>query len=235
MRTSRAVVVSALLAVAAVNLLAACTPEDDSDVFETPGPADPTPTPPDFHCQIVWTSQNEDVPSQVDVFVIDAPESSWVGGTNTFGGFVAFYQPGLDVTGNAITAVPDEDGAMATSSANTFALTLSFNGTSDGADVTLANVTTAGLFVIGTDGSATAEAAGFADAYDFDGAWSSRDADSPVDLGTGTADLILGTGTATSAVTLGDFGTFAVCYDVNGVAFQAHPVTAANLHLMRRR
>ena len=233
MRTSRAVAVSALLAVAAVNLLAACTPEDDSDVFETPGPADPTPTPPDYHCQIVWASQNAEVASAVDVFVIDAPEASWVAGVSTFGEFTGFYQPELDLAGFAVGGGPDDLGGIAVSTANSFTIGLNINGTSDGSDVSLASATTAELLVMGTDGSPTTDTFGIADAFDFDGVWSSRDPESPaVEIGAGTADLILVTGTNTTPVSLGDFGQYAICYDSNGVA-QLHPVTAAGISLKR--
>lgn len=236
MRTCRAVAVSALLAVAAVSLLAACTPEDDSDIFQTPTPGEPTPTPPSVHCQVVWASQNADVPTTVDVFVVDAAETSWVAGVNTFGEFTGYYQPGVSLDGFAVPMALDEDGAIALSTANSFTVTLNVNGTTDGSDVSLASMTTAGLLVIGTDGEPTTDAFGVADAFAFDGVWSSRDPESPaVDLGTGTADLILGTGTAATPVSLGDFGTYAICYDASGAAFQLHPVSAAGMSLKRWR
>lgn len=231
MRTSRTVAVSALLAVVAVNFLAACTPEDDSDVFSTPTPVEPQPTP-DSHCQIVWTEQNVDTPSTIDVFLIDAPESAWVAGTNTFGGFTGWYQPGIELAGNSIPATADDTGGVVLDSAHSFTITLTANELEVGADVEIAALTTAGLLVIGTDGEATSDLAGTVDDYFFDGIWSSPDAADPLDLGSGLVQITLVDGTNSEVVVLGDYGSFAVCYDA--AASAAKPAHGVKQSLKRR-
>lgn len=224
MRTRRAVAVSALVAVCAVNFLAACTPEDDSDVFETPTPVEPEPTP-DNRCQIVWTEQNVDTPSHLDVFLIDAPQSAWIGGVNTFGEFTGWYQPDVDPAGlHSFHAEADDTGGVVLDSANSFELTLTLNGTTEGADVSLAALTTAGLMTIGTDGEPTGDYAGTVDNYFFDGVWSSTDSDDPLDLGDGLVEITLVDGTNSESVILGDYGSFAVCYDAAAAAKPAHAV-----------
>ena len=237
MRIGRAVAVSAVLAVAGLNVLAACTPQDDADVFSTPEIPEPTPEP-EIHCQIVWAMQNTQMATQFDVFVLDAPESAWIAGLSTFGEFTAFYQPGLDVSGNSFPmTILDDRGGAVTSTAAKFTAVLKWNGTDDDAVVEVASVTTATLMVIGTDGEPTEDALGVVDGFAFDGVWSVRDAES-VELGTGFVDLVLGSGTSGSAVQLGDLGSFALCYDADGGAAAAHslhPITAAQRSLQRHR
>lgn len=230
MRTSRTVAVSALLAVVALNFLAACTPKDDSDVFSTPTPIEPEPTP-DSHCQIVWTEQNAETPSAIDVFLIDAPAAAWVAGTNTFGEFTGWYQPAIDLAGNAVPATADDTGGVVLDSAHSFTVTLTANELEVGADVEIASLTTAGLLVIGTDGEATADLAGTVDDYFFEGVWSSADAADPLDLGDGLVQITLVDGTNAEVVVLGDYGAFAVCYDAAAAAKPAHGVK----HVLKRR
>jgi len=233
MRTSRAVAVTAVIGVAAMNLLAACTPEDDSDTLPTPTPVpDPTPEP-DFHCQIVWTEQNATDGSLVDVFVLDAPEADWIGGVTAFGGFTGFYQPGLDPATNHIDVAVDEDGGAVNSTADDFTLAMTFNGTSDGSDVTVTDAVENTIFSVGTDGAPTTVEIGFAgNPMDFAGVWSSRDVTAIPDLGTGTVDLVLGTAGAPVTASLGAFGSFAICYDAAAEA-QSHPVNATRGTLQR--
>lgn len=235
MRTRRAVSVSVLLGVAALNLLAACTPADDADVFETPEVPEPTPVP---NCQVVWTAQNAQTGSLVDVFVIDGPEDAWIAGVNTFGAFTAFYQPALDISGDSFPlTMLDTRGGAVVSTAGSFEIVLTLNGTDEEADIGIAQLTSATLMTIGTDGEPTGQEFGRTDGYVFDGVWSTGDPEESWDLGTGTVDLRLGTGTSATPIQLGDFGSFAVCYDASGdaVARPPHPITAAQRTLMRGR
>ena len=210
MRSLRSLLV--LLAVAALNLLAACTPEDDNDQLP---PESPTPTPeptPVFNCQVVWTSLNDEEPELLDVFVVDAPEETWraAAGLTTFQEFTAFYQPAVDVPGNTVAMTLDTRGAVVSSS-DTFTVTLLFNETDEGADVELSDATTNLLLGVGTDGEPTTAVVGSNTALAFDGVWSSRDPEESVDLGQGQVTLVLGT--AATTVMLGDYGAFAICYD----------------------
>lgn len=234
MRTGRAVAVSALLAVAAVNVLAACTPQDDADVFPTPTPATPEP---DIHCQIVWALQNTQAATQFDVFVLDGPESAWIAGENTSGAITAFYQPGLDVAANSFQmTVLDTRGGAVTSTAHAFEIDLDFNGTDDGAYVQVMSLTSAALMTIDDEGEPTTDLFGTVDDYVFEGEWSIRDAES-VELGTGFAFVTLGSGTSGTVVELGELGSFAVCYDTGATAatHARHPLSAAQQGLTRRR
>jgi hypothetical protein len=232
MRIGRAVAVPALLAVAAVNVLSACTPGDDSDVFPTPTPSTPEP---EIHCQIVWALQSSQEAAAFDVLVLDGPEEAWIAGTNTSGALTAFYQPGIDVEANSFTtAVLDTQGGVVTSTSHAFELTLDFNGTDDGAFVQVVSLSSAALVTIDDEGETTEDLFGTIDDYVFEGEWSVRDAES-VELGDGFAFVTLGSGTSGSTVELGELGSFAICYDTGATAATAHPVSAAQLNLKRRR
>lgn len=214
MRTRRALAISAVMAMAAANLLTACTPEDDDDVFATPTPS---PTPAEVapvHCQVVWA--NRTATEEIDVFVIDAPEESWtLAGTGTFDDFVGYYQPGVsfDPGNHAIGATLDDAGAMVATTAS-LAWSVTLNTTASGADLAFDDFTPKSLLALGTDGSATTAIFGSALAITFDGVWSTRDAGFPLSLDEDAEVLIALSGTSGDMLTIGDLGAYALCYEL---------------------
>lgn len=211
MRTRRTLAVAAVLSVAAVNLLTACAPEDDDDVFATPTPPEP---PPGVNCQVVWA--NGTTAGTIDVFVIEAPEESWtLAGTGTFDQFVGWYQPGVafDADDHVIAASLDDTGAMVSTTA-ALTYTLSLNTTASGADLEIADFTPKTLLATGTDGLPTTAVFGSTLAITFDGVWSTRDAGFPVTLDETAEVLIALPGTAGDMITIGDLGAYALCYEL---------------------
>src|SRR5438874_3450076 len=87
------VALAAIGAMAAANIfVAGCVKSDDADTFSTPTPP-PPPTPsPSTHCQIAITGQDPD--GVLAAWVVDAPKSLWMVGTNSFtwsDGFTGMY------------------------------------------------------------------------------------------------------------------------------------------------
>lgn len=222
---------AALSAVAAVNMLAACTPSDDNDVFPTPTPEEPPPVTSTF-CQIVWTSQNAD--GSVDAFAIDGAEDAWkVGGDQFFStldtagaftgdGFTGLYQPAAAIDGAVMDITSfDDTGAFAvgdTAGTVNFSTIVTFNGTADGADITATLESSTPLLGIGTDGALSGDTVGEIQDFSFTGFWSAKGSDTP-DLDPGsTVTLNLSTNLsnpfADNVFDLGDFGSWAICYDV---------------------
>ena len=213
MLRSRALAVSAVLAVATVNLLTACTPEDDNDVFATPTP--PALEPP-VHCQVVWMNrtQSGDV---VDVFVIDAPEESWtLAGTGTFEEFVGYYQPqvAFDPDDHVILATLDTRGAMVAST-GTIAYTIFINTTDDGSDLEITDFDPKTLLAIDSNGEATTAVFGSTQSIVFDGVWSTRDPGFPVTVDDDAEVVIALPGTSGDTITIGsELGGYALCYEI---------------------
>ncbi len=202
---------AALSAVATVNLLAACTPADDSDVFATPTPG-PEPTPPQtFNCQTVWTQQLPD--GTVEAFVIDAPEDYWtVGGVQSFlafgstqGGFTGVYLYDAHIADAVVDISTIDDTTAWAGTDGTFTLATTVNGTQDGADVMVTALSTT-LLEIGTSGEPTGANAGTVDSGDLTGTWTPRGATSP-SLTTDTITVTIG-----ATYDVGEYGSWAVCY-----------------------
>lgn len=200
---------AAMGAVAAMNLVAACTPSDDNDVFTTPTPPEPTPVSTTI-CQIVWTNQNGPL---LDIFVVEAGQGAWLNGAqedafdpeDPYAGFTRWYQEEAELDANYYAARPEQPTAIVRTGGD-FDVVLTLGGTAPGSDAGYIDVTndvltgwdTAGnVIVLGSAGEGT-----------FSGVWS---ASGSPDFEMGhTVEVVIG-----SASTLvGNFGSFAACHEI---------------------
>lgn len=201
-----------ITAIAALNVLAACTPSDDNDIFQTPTPP-PEPTPPPVpHCQIVWANQQTADPDSVDLFVVDgAAEEINNAGSEDFGGsgssFMREYFEGLalsDIAANHVIEVRPAKGATPTAviSTGAFNFVVGFNGLNPGANLQYHDTTNDKMFALDTAGNPDPTVTmGSGGAGDFSGTISSGE----------PPDIMLGNTVNVNGTDLGD-GSWATCY-----------------------
>lgn len=204
---------AAMGAVAAMNVLAACTPSDDNDAFFTPTP-EPTAEPtPQFarNCQIIWANQNG---SALDVFVVDGPAELWVNGAEAGadGDFTRYYEEEVVLE----SGVYHVGAPTAVVTSGTFDIVVGLGGTASGQPVGYDDTTpdilygfdTAGEMaaIIGTGGDGT-----------FTGTWSDStspdvvtDCDSVL---TGDQPCVVNLTIGTNDIVVGSFGAYATCYE----------------------
>lgn len=207
-----------ICAIAAANLVSACVRNDDNDAFATPTPP-PAATPEPIHqCQIVWTSQNAADPAGIDALVLDGPRDQWFNGvatlaTDATAGFVYYFLN--DYAPDPTTKQPDLTQAIAFSvggTADTFTISnMTINGTATGEDVSVTDATMHMVYGLDTAGAPDPTTTiGSAGMSAFSGTFNDYSS-STVALGSGTAKVTIGT---TGTLTLGNFGSYAACYDV---------------------
>ena len=196
---------------AAANFLAACTPKDDADSIATPTPPE---DPPVRHCQIVWLQNG--TAGLVDVFVLDGPEESWsIAGEGEFDEFTGWYQPDVefDPEATVYTATLGTNAAMVSSS-DSFAFTVGLNTTDVAAPVSVDDPDANRLYTIDDEGAPTTAVFGTGIVMTFDGEWTDPEEES-LTPGTGEVTVLVAVGATNSAmVTVGDFGSYGICYEV---------------------
>lgn len=203
---------AAMGAVAAMNLLAACTPSDDNDVFNTPTPEPiPEPTPEiGTFCQVIWANQNGPA---LDVFVVEGPQELWVNGADAGadGDFTRYYEEEVVLDGG----IYHVGAPTAVVTSGTFDITLGLGGTAIGQPVGYDDSTpdilygfdTAGEIaaIIGTGGDGT-----------FTGTWSDPTSPDVVtdcnSIVAGDQPCIVNLTIGTNDITVGSFGAYAACY-----------------------
>jgi hypothetical protein len=203
-----------ITAIAALNVLAACTPSDDNDIFATPTlPPEPTPVPVP-HCQIVWANLESPTSNSVDLFVVDGAQEEFInGGSDDAGGagtsFLREYFAGVDLvalSANHTLETRLDKGAAPTAVITTgsFSLTIGLNGTNPGADLTYTDATNDAMFGLNTAGTAvdTTLTMGSGGAGSFSGTISGGE---PPDIFTGNTVNVNG-------MALGADGSWATCY-----------------------
>lgn len=172
---------------------------DDDDVATTPGNTDV--------CQIVWASADASIPAVFDFFLVDAPTSSWVGGTLDYNVNspigVLYNEKALPSESN-----PDPIAASAAiTTAGNFTITLG-NGTATAGTVTFSDAPGQMFYDLHPVSGTIGGLVGTGYAMSFDGEWSDPDPDAVLTNGVGTASIAY----LDSSLTLGVYGSYAVCY-----------------------
>lgn len=173
--------------------------DDDDDVATTPAPFDV--------CQIVWASADATIPNVYDLFLVDAPKSQWIGGTLDYNVNspigVLYNEKALPSSVN-----PDPIPASAAiTTAGSFQLTLG-SGTATGGTVQFSDTPGQMFYSLNPYSGDIGGLVGTGYAMSFDGEWSDPDPDAPLTNGEGTASIVY----LDSSLTLGVYGSYAVCY-----------------------
>lgn len=182
--------------------------DDDDDAATTPANQDA--------CQIVWASADAVQPAVFDFFIVDADKSDFVSGTisysvNAPSGFL-YNEQALPSSSN-----PDPVPATAAvTTAGTFSLTLG-NGTATGGTVVFSDSPGQMFYNLQYSTGTIGALVGTGGTMSFDGVWSDPDPDAQLTNGTGTAAILY----LDSSLTLGVYGSYAVCYSAGATAATA--------------